>query len=245
MPNSQTHDRSPPLSTMSGTLTSCLISSLVGPLGFCTSRTILLPWLPSDPASLAPLSPLDPWLGPGGGFPCTPLDAWVVAPPPWPPPFCALPPLVLFWTLPFAPVESPFFDCCWEAAELLDLDCWVAPCCCCEFLVCPDWEFVSSFPWASGSLFDASDWLLALFSDNAVLGAGETARHNFDALFQNWIYFKCGVIIKLLMSKQLATNGFMCLLSNKAKNFFLLCCPLPTDRKMRKNRVAFFFFFFF
>ena len=25
----------------------------------------------------------------------------------------------------------------------------------------------------------------------------------------------------------------------------LLCCPLPTDRKMRKNRVAFFFFFFF
>ena len=25
----------------------------------------------------------------------------------------------------------------------------------------------------------------------------------------------------------------------------LLCCPLPTDRKMRKNRVGFFFFFFF
>ena len=24
-----------------------------------------------------------------------------------------------------------------------------------------------------------------------------------------------------------------------------LCCPLPTDRKMRKNRVGFFFFFFF
>ena len=24
----------------------------------------------------------------------------------------------------------------------------------------------------------------------------------------------------------------------------LLCCPLPTDRKMRKNRVVFFFFFF-
>ena len=24
----------------------------------------------------------------------------------------------------------------------------------------------------------------------------------------------------------------------------LLCCPLPTDRKMRKNRVRFFFFFF-
>ena len=26
---------------------------------------------------------------------------------------------------------------------------------------------------------------------------------------------------------------------------FFLCCPLPTDRKMRKNRVVFFFFFFF
>ena len=25
----------------------------------------------------------------------------------------------------------------------------------------------------------------------------------------------------------------------------MLCCPLPTDRKMRKNRVGFFFFFFF
>ena len=24
----------------------------------------------------------------------------------------------------------------------------------------------------------------------------------------------------------------------------MLCCPLPTDRKMRKNRVGFFFFFF-
>ena len=24
-----------------------------------------------------------------------------------------------------------------------------------------------------------------------------------------------------------------------------LCCPLPTDRKMRKNRVRIFFFFFF
>ena len=31
---------------------------------------------------------------------------------------------------------------------------------------------------------------------------------------------------------------------NKAKKK-LLCCPLPTDRKMRKNRVGFFFFFFF
>ena len=27
-----------------------------------------------------------------------------------------------------------------------------------------------------------------------------------------------------------------------AKFFVLLCCPLPTDRKMRKNRVRFFFF---
>ena len=25
----------------------------------------------------------------------------------------------------------------------------------------------------------------------------------------------------------------------------MLCCPLPTDRKMRKNRVGVFFFFFF
>ena len=25
----------------------------------------------------------------------------------------------------------------------------------------------------------------------------------------------------------------------------LLCCPLPTDRKMRKNRVFFFLFIFF
>ena len=27
--------------------------------------------------------------------------------------------------------------------------------------------------------------------------------------------------------------------------FFLLCCPLPTDRKMRKTGSFFFFFFFF
>ena len=31
----------------------------------------------------------------------------------------------------------------------------------------------------------------------------------------------------------------------KAKKKKCLCCPLPTDRKMRKNRVGFFFFFFF
>ena len=30
-----------------------------------------------------------------------------------------------------------------------------------------------------------------------------------------------------------------------AKKKKLLCCPLPTDRKMRKNRFFFFFFFFF
>ena len=32
---------------------------------------------------------------------------------------------------------------------------------------------------------------------------------------------------------------------SKAKKKKCLCCPLPTDRKMRKNRVGFFFFFFF
>ena len=31
----------------------------------------------------------------------------------------------------------------------------------------------------------------------------------------------------------------------KAPQKNLLCCPHPTDRKMRKNRVVFFFFFFF
>ena len=36
-------------------------------------------------------------------------------------------------------------------------------------------------------------------------------------------------------------NGVECLGQKKK----LLCCPLPTDRKMRKNRVGFFFFFFF
>ena len=30
----------------------------------------------------------------------------------------------------------------------------------------------------------------------------------------------------------------------KAKKKKLLCCPLPTDRKMRKNRVGFFLIFF-
>ena len=29
------------------------------------------------------------------------------------------------------------------------------------------------------------------------------------------------------------------------QNFFFLCCPFPTDRKMRKNRVGFFCFFCF
>ena len=33
--------------------------------------------------------------------------------------------------------------------------------------------------------------------------------------------------------------------SYKAPKKKMLCCPLPTDRKMRKNRVGFFFFFFF
>ena len=33
----------------------------------------------------------------------------------------------------------------------------------------------------------------------------------------------------------------VCILRPK---FFLLCCSLPTDRKMRKNRFFFFFFFF-
>ena len=31
---------------------------------------------------------------------------------------------------------------------------------------------------------------------------------------------------------------------HKAKKKKCLCCPLPTDRKMQKNRVGFFFFFF-
>ena len=32
---------------------------------------------------------------------------------------------------------------------------------------------------------------------------------------------------------------------NQAKKTHTLCCPLPTDRKMRKNRVVFFLFYFF
>ena len=37
-------------------------------------------------------------------------------------------------------------------------------------------------------------------------------------------------------------NSCMCAYIRPKKK--LLCCPLPTDRKMRKNRVVFFFFFF-
>ena len=39
----------------------------------------------------------------------------------------------------------------------------------------------------------------------------------------------------------LRLRACMCIL-HKAKKKKLLCCPLPTDRKMRKNRVVFFFF---
>ena len=34
-------------------------------------------------------------------------------------------------------------------------------------------------------------------------------------------------------------------IQTKAKKKKMLCCPLPTDRKMRKNRVGFFYFLFF
>ena len=42
--------------------------------------------------------------------------------------------------------------------------------------------------------------------------------------------------------KNFTRNNFLKIDGTKAKKK-LLCCPLPTDRKMRKNRVGFFFFF--
>ena len=49
-------------------------------------------------------------------------------------------------------------------------------------------------------------------------------------------------ILLFLSSFTICQSSFSSLCKAKIKK--LLCCPLPTDRKMRKNRVRFFYIFF-
>ena len=63
--------------------------------------------------------------------------------------------------------------------------------------------------------------------------------HYFFFSSEHYFPFKYSPVVRVRMD---GSNSFNISIRPKKK---LFCCPLPTDRKMRKNRVGFFLYFFY
>ena len=92
-------------------------------------------------------------------------------------------------------------------------------------------------------------WQLTVLINHSILSSPGAMLHSNEIRFSPLRCTHDAFIISSTRKKKSNWGAFLPLISQLGHCFRpkkkLLCCPLPTDRKMRKNRVVFFFFFFF